>query len=65
METVERRIRWASLLVGAGLLTQLATFSVVHPVAFIVFLLVGCPLLVAGILLYLLSLLPQAGKPGA
>ena len=53
----ERRIRWASLLIGAGLLLQLGTFSVVHPLAFAGFLVIGCPLLAAGIVLYLLSLL--------
>jgi hypothetical protein len=55
---VERRIRWASLLVGAGLLVQLASLLVVHPLAFVAFLMIGCPLMAAGILLYLFSLLP-------
>ena len=54
----ERRIRWASILLAAGLLVQLGTFTVVHPLAFAAFLLVGCPLVVAGIALYLISLLP-------
>jgi hypothetical protein len=52
----ERRIRWASLLVGAGLLVQLASLLIVHPLAFVAFLMVGCPLMAAGILLYLFSL---------
>jgi len=52
----ERRIRWASLLVGAGLLVQLASLLIVHPLAFVAFLMVGCPLVAAGILLYLFSL---------
>ena len=54
----ERRIRWASLLVGAGLLVQLASLLIVHPLAFIAFLMIGCPLVAAGIVLYLVSLLP-------
>jgi hypothetical protein len=54
----ERRIRWASLLVGAGLLVQISSLLVVHPLAFVAFLMVGCPLMAAGIVLYLLSLLP-------
>jgi hypothetical protein len=54
----ERRIRWASLLVGAGLLVQLASLLIVHPLAFVSFLMVGCPLMAAGIVLYLFSLLP-------
>lgn len=58
METpvVERRIRWASFLIGAGLLIQLGSLLVVHPLAFVAFLMLGCPLMAAGIVLYLLSL---------
>jgi len=54
----ERRIRWASLLIGGGLLVQLGSLLVVHPLAFLAFLMVGCPLMAAGIVLYLISLLP-------
>jgi len=54
----ERKIRWASLLVGAGLLVQLASLLVVHPLAFVAFLMIGCPLMAAGIVLYLFSLVP-------
>ena len=52
----EQRIRRASVLIAAGLLAQLGALSAVHPLAFTAFLLVGCPLLAAGIVLYLLSL---------
>ncbi len=52
----ERRIRWASLLVGAGLLVQLGSLLLIHPLAFMAFLMIGCPLMAAGILLYLFSL---------
>jgi len=54
----ERKIRWASLLVGAGLLVQIASLLIVHPLAFVAFLMVGCPLMAAGLVLYLFSLLP-------
>lgn len=54
----ERRIRWASLLIGTGLLVQLSSLLIVHPLAFVAFLMVGCPLMAAGILLYLFSLVP-------
>ena len=54
----ERRIRWASLLIGAGLLVQLASLLILHPLAFVAFLMIGCPLMAAGIVLYLFSLLP-------
>ncbi len=56
MTGIENRIRWASILIGAGLIIQLGSFLVVHPLAFVAFLLVGCPLVIAGILLYLFSL---------
>jgi hypothetical protein len=59
METVERRIRWASFLIGAGLLVQLASLLVVHPLAFMGFLMIGCPLMLAGIVIYLLSLIHE------
>jgi hypothetical protein len=59
METVERRIRWASFLIGAGLLVQLASLLVVHPLAFMGFLMIGCPLELAGIVMYLLSLIHE------
>ena len=59
METVERRIRWASFLIGAGLLVQLASLLVVHPLAFMGFLMIGCPLVLAGIVMYLLSLIHE------
>jgi hypothetical protein len=54
---IERRIKWASWLIGAGLLVQLASLLLVHPLAFVGFLMVGCPLVLAGIVLYLLSLI--------
>ena len=59
METsvIERRIKWASWLIGAGLLVQLGSLLLVHPLAFVGFLMVGCPLMLAGIVLYLLSLI--------
>jgi len=59
METVERRIKWASFLIGAGLLVQLASLLVVHPLAFMGFLMIGCPLMLAGIVMYLLSLIQE------
>jgi hypothetical protein len=55
---VESKIKWASLLIGAGLLIQLGTLFRVHPLAFVAFVVVGCPLIGAGMVLYLWSLLP-------
>jgi len=59
METVERRIKWASFLIGAGLLVQLASLLVVHPLAFMGFLMIGCPLMLGGNVMYLPSLIHQ------
>jgi hypothetical protein len=53
---IERRIRRAGLLIFVGLLVQIVTFPLVHPLAFMCFLLVGCPLASAGMLLYLYAL---------
>jgi hypothetical protein len=54
--TIEQRIRWAGLLVVTGLLVQLLTMSWSHPLAFMAFLIIGCPVTLAGVLLYLFSL---------
>jgi hypothetical protein len=55
-QVIEKRIRWAGVLICLGLAVQLLTLRWVHPLAFMTFLLVGCPLTAAGILLYLYSL---------
>ncbi len=57
---IEKRIKWSSALIGAGLLVQLVSLVVVHPLAFVAFLALGCPLVAAGIVLYLLSLVPAS-----
>jgi len=53
---VEARIKWASFLIGAGLLIQLCTLFRIHPLAFVAFVVIGCPLIGAGVVLYLWSL---------
>ena len=58
---IEKRIRWAGLLVVAGLAIQVATLLWLHPLAFMAFLAIGCPLSVAGVLLYLYSLAARGG----
>jgi hypothetical protein len=54
--TIEQRIRWSGILVVTGLLVQLLTMSWSHPLAFMAFLIIGCPMTLAGVLLYLFSL---------
>jgi hypothetical protein len=57
--TIEQRIRWAGLLLITGLLVQLLTMSWSHPLAFMAFLMIGCPLILAGVLIYLVSLVTK------
>jgi hypothetical protein len=54
--TIERRIRWSGLLIVLGLLLQMLTLLWTHPLAFMCFLMIGCPLVAAGMLLFLYSL---------
>lgn len=56
---IETRIKWASLLISAGLVIQVGTLFRIHPLAFIAFVVVGSPLIGAGVLLYLWSLVPS------
>jgi len=55
---IEVRLRWASILIGLGLLIQLVSLLPVHPLAFMTFLMIGAPIMLAGIVVYLTSLLP-------
>jgi len=59
---IETRIKWASLLIGAGLLIQMGTLFRIHPLAFVAFVVVGCPLIGTGVILYLWSLVPARSK---
>jgi hypothetical protein len=60
---IERRIRWAAVMIGAGLVLQFFTLLRVHPLAFVVFVAVGCPLVAAGAILYLWSVLTLRIEP--
>ena len=62
--TIERRIRRSGMLIVLGLLLQMLTLLWTHPLAFMCFLLIGCPLVAAGMLLFLYSLvLHQTPSP--
>lgn len=64
---IERRIRWAGILIAAGLIIQLITFLWIGPLAFMAFLMISCPLIVIGVVIYLYSLVttqPAAPKIG-
>jgi hypothetical protein len=54
--SIERCLWWAGWLVAAGLVVEVAVSDWVHPLAFVAFAVVACPLVVAGMLLFLWSL---------
>ncbi len=60
---IEQRLRFAGILLLLGLLTEAATLRSLHPLAFVVFVVVGGFFLAAGILIYLHSLV-AAGTSG-
>lgn len=54
--SIERRIRWSGVLIVLGLVVQMTTLLFTHPLAFMAFALIGCPLVAAGILFFLYSI---------
>lgn len=53
---LDRGLFWSSLLIAAGLLVEIGLSWSLRPLAFIVFLAVACPLVLAGMLLFLWTL---------
>jgi len=66
MTHMERRIRTASVLVLAGLVVECVTFAWKSPLAFFLFLILGCGVAAVGVLLFLVSLITvdQGGAKG-
>ena len=60
---IEKRVRLAALFIAVGLFLQVATLLKVHPLAFMAFLMVGCPLIAAGIGIYLYTLAGIRHRP--
>ncbi|HKT80937.1 MAG TPA: hypothetical protein VJP86_12000 [Vicinamibacterales bacterium] len=56
MPALERGLWWSGVLIAAGLVVDVAASSWVHPLAFVAFLLLACPLVVAGMALFLWTL---------
>ena len=56
MLPVERRLAWAGGLITAGLIVEVVSSAWIHPLAFVAFILVACPLALAGMFLFLFSL---------
>jgi hypothetical protein len=61
---VESRVRWAAALICAGLLVLLLTLIRIHPLAFVAFAVIGCPMVLAGILLFLYSIVSHQPETG-
>lgn len=53
---IEKRVRVAAVLICLGMLVQIITLLRIHPLAFMAFILIACPLVLAGVLLYLYSI---------
>jgi hypothetical protein len=53
---IERHLEWAAGLIVAGLVVEIAVSTWVHPLAFVTFAVAACPLVAAGMLLFLWSL---------
>jgi len=56
---MERRLRMSGLLIVTGLCLGLFTLLWNHPLAFVAFAVLACPLVLIGVVLYLYSLLPS------
>jgi hypothetical protein len=54
-----RRLGWARWLIAAGSIVQIATSVWIHPLAFVVFLLITCPLVVTGMLFFLWAIVTR------
>lgn len=62
MTSLEKRIRWSGLLVVAGLVVLLASLLWPIPLAFMAFLVLGCPLILLGVLVFLWALAVKDGS---
>lgn len=60
---IEKRLRLAGMLLIVGLLVEAVCLRWVHPIAFIVLVVVGGLLCVAGIIVYLYSLVSVIETP--
>jgi hypothetical protein len=58
-----RRLRISSLLIAAGLLVQIASMMILHPLSFVSFLAIRCPLIGTGVIYFLLGLVSGSPRP--
>ncbi|MDE3154485.1 MAG: hypothetical protein KGN76_05245 [Acidobacteriota bacterium] len=57
---LEKRLRWAGVLISVGLIVQLLTLRGYHPLAFVAFIAIACPLILAGMVLFLYAILKRS-----
>ena len=62
MNVTERRIRASGVLIALGLLILFVSLIPSHALAFVGFAVVGAPLLLAGIIWYLISVLKHSSE---
>ena len=60
---MERRLRISGMLIVLGLVVEALSLIRIHPLAFLGFMFVGGGLLVAGIAIYLYSLVSVTSRP--
>ena len=60
---MERRLRISGMLIALGLLVEALSLIRIHPLAFLGFMFVGGGFLIAGIAMYLYSLVSIAAPP--
>ncbi len=53
---VEKRLRLAGVLICLGLLVLLLSLIKIHPLSFVAFAMIACPLVLAGIVMFLYSI---------
>lgn len=59
--SIEMKLRRASLIIAAGLFLQFLSLLPLHPLAFIAFVGLGVPIMAAGVVMFLLSLVGDVG----
>lgn len=65
-ERVRRRFYWSMRLILAGLAVELLSlFGLHHPLGFMAFAALGCSLIGAGVVVFLVSMLSQVRTPSS
>jgi hypothetical protein len=62
---MEQKLRRASLIIAAGLILQFLSLLPLHPLAFIAFVGLGVPVMLIGVVFFLLSLVSDSSNSPA